>query len=597
MTQTPVDTVSVVLGPAPTPTAKGQLFGLEGAVLLQPEGTVIAQFAELSRIVRRSARTVVVAGDLMVPRVALAPIADDGRAPTTALVTPDPEGLMTVRHHTVVSAGSSFHDVRFPSHDSIGALVIAPSDASQAAAAIDDLCQACASGEVTVGQDQAFDALLVALVRNGVTVRATDIVDVPWARGSGSDDVASAIESESDDRIRGLLANRVDDGFYSTMVVRRASKPLTRMAIRAGWTPNAITIVSLIVGLAAAASFAAGSWAWVLAGAVFLQLSLVIDCVDGEVARATGRFSSLGAWLDAATDRVKEFAVYAGLAIGAGRNGDDVWWVAIVLIVLQTSRHMSDYDFARIQKTREAQAPRADIRDPSDPLPEGEGRLAGAVQVSARVNRRSAIRWMKKILHMPIGERWLMLSVLSVVAGPRWALIGLLIACGVALTYVAIGRIVRSLTWSGRSAPDGVDVLRAQLDAGPVAAGLARLIPGIRPRLDSRFGWGVPPVLRAVELGGIAWIMAISTVGLSATTFWLLFFVAYHHYDNLYRSLQGSVAPRWLTYMGLGWEGRLGIVAIAAATSLIDALSGVLLVWFGIVFGVVASIQWLRSKR
>ena len=46
MTQTPVDTVSVVLGPAPTPTAKGQLFGLEGAVLLQPEGTVIAQFAE-----------------------------------------------------------------------------------------------------------------------------------------------------------------------------------------------------------------------------------------------------------------------------------------------------------------------------------------------------------------------------------------------------------------------------------------------------------------------------------------------------------------------------------------------------------------------
>ena len=389
----------------------------------------------------------------------------------------------------------------------------------------------------------------------------------------------------------------MDDGFYSTMVVRRASKPLTRMAIRAGWSPNAITVVSLIVGLAAAVSFAAGSWAWVLAGAVLLQLSLVIDCVDGEVARATGRFSSLGAWLDAATDRVKEFAVYAGLAIGAGGNGDDVWWVAIALIVLQTSRHMSDYDFARIQKTREAQAPRADIRDPSDPLPEGEGRLAGAVQVSARVNRRSAIRWMKKILHMPIGERWLLLSVLSVVAGPRWALIGLLIAGGVALTYVVIGRIVRSLTWSGRSAADGVRVLRAQLDAGPLAAGLARLIPGIRPHLDGRFGWGVPPVLRAVELGGIAWIMAISTVGLAATTFWLLFFVAYHHYDNLYRSLQGSAPPRWLTYMGLGWEGRLGIVAIAAATSLMDSLSGVLLVWFGVVFGVVASIQWLRSKR
>ena len=156
---------------------------------------------------------------------------------------------MTVRHHTVVSAGSSFHDV-LPEprrcwcarHRAIGCF--------PGSGRVDDLCQACASGEVTIEQDQAFDALLVALVRHGVTVRATDIVDVPWARGSGSDDVASAIESESDDRIRGLLANRVDDGFYSTMVVRRASKPLTRMAIRAGWTPNAITIVSLIVGLA-----------------------------------------------------------------------------------------------------------------------------------------------------------------------------------------------------------------------------------------------------------------------------------------------------------------------------------------------------------
>ena len=188
-----MDTVTVVLGPAPTPDAKGQLFDQVPAVFLHREGNVIAQFAELSRVVRRSARTVVVAGDLTVPRVALAPIADDGRAPTTALVTPDPEGLTTVRHHTVVSAGSSFHDVRFPSHGSVGALVIAPSDASQVAAAIDDLCQACASGEVTVGEDQAFDALLVALVRYGVVVRATDIVDVPWARGSGSDDVASAI--------------------------------------------------------------------------------------------------------------------------------------------------------------------------------------------------------------------------------------------------------------------------------------------------------------------------------------------------------------------------------------------------------------------
>ena len=63
--------------------------------------------------------------------------------------------------------------------------------------------------------------------------------------------------------------------------------------------------------------FATGERVGLVAGALLLQLSLVVDCVDGEVARYTRAFSSLGAWLDASTDRVKEYACYAGLAFGA----------------------------------------------------------------------------------------------------------------------------------------------------------------------------------------------------------------------------------------------------------------------------------------
>ena len=148
----------------------------------------------------------------------------------------------------------------------------------------------------------------VALVRGGVPVRAVGLVDVPWYRDP-DDRIAAeaAVRGVSEARIRQLQANRLDDGFYSTFVVRRLSKPLTRLALRLGWSPNAITLLSFAVGLLAAASFAVGDrWALVL-GAVLLQASLVIDCVDGEVARATRRFTALGAWLDASTDRVKEF--------------------------------------------------------------------------------------------------------------------------------------------------------------------------------------------------------------------------------------------------------------------------------------------------
>ena len=51
----------------------------------------------------------------------------------------------------------------------------------------------------------------------------------------------------------------MDDGFYSTFVVRKASKSLTRFALRLGWSPNAITVLSFAIGIGAAGAFALGS--------------------------------------------------------------------------------------------------------------------------------------------------------------------------------------------------------------------------------------------------------------------------------------------------------------------------------------------------
>ena len=45
--------------------------------------------------------------------------------------------------------------------------------------------------------------------------------------------------------------------------------------------------------------------------------AFVFDCVDGQLARYTRQFSTLGAWLDATFDRAKEYTVFAGLAVGS----------------------------------------------------------------------------------------------------------------------------------------------------------------------------------------------------------------------------------------------------------------------------------------
>jgi hypothetical protein len=555
-------------------------------------------------LTRATSAVVVADAGLVVARRALAPLADDPFVGTSLLVQADSQhGDVRVRHHAVTSVGTGFHEVTAPDHRSVGALVINAVDAPAAAGLVADLTDALATGAVATNGTDLVELVAVSLVRGGVSVKAVGLVDVPWFRDP-TDPVAAraAADSVSEGRIAQLQANRVDDGFYSTFVVRKASKPLTRVALRLGMSPNLITLLSFAIGIAAAASFAMGqTWALVL-GAVLLQLSLIVDCVDGEVARATRRFTALGAWLDASTDRVKEFLAYAGLAYGAARFGVDIWWLAVVLVVLQTTRHMTDYDFSRVQRLREASVPLRDVRIADDGASGSAGgwSVSSAMEMSTRMNRRDAVRWFKRAIHLPIGERWLIISLFAALLGARWALGVLLVAGLVAFAYVIVGRTLRTLTWHGRTPDSGARLLQRQGDSGPLLSLIVALVPaGFRERWwAARWAWAVPAVLRLVELGVVALITLLWWPAAAVVGFWWMAVVAFHHYDTLYRAMQDSDSPRWLTWLGLGWEGRTILVVILAAlgsATLTTGLTGG--AWLlAALFVVVSSVQWLSVQ-
>jgi hypothetical protein len=556
------------------------------------------------RLATAEASTVVVAADLVVATAALAPLTHDPFAATAMLVRPaGRDADVRVRHHLVVSVASAFHRVAAPDRRSVGALVVAGRDASAVAELVADLADAVESGVVDTDGSDLVELVAVAVTRGGVPLRAIDMVDVPWFRSPA--DASSAREQADgidDARIARLQANRVDDGFYSTFVVRKASKPLTRLALRLGWSPNAITLLSFAIGIAAAASFAVGDrWALVL-GALLLQLSLIVDCVDGEVARATRRFSALGAWLDASTDRVKEFLAYAGLAYGAVKGGADIWWLAIVLIVLQTTRHMADYDFSRVQRMREARVPVRDVRLADDGAEGSAGgwSVSGAMEISTRMNRRDAVRWAKRAIHLPIGERWLIISVFAALLGATWALGVLLVAGLLAHAYVTAGRTLRTFTWRGPTPDAGVLLLRRQGDSGPILGVLALVVPDpVRQRWWAhRAAWAVPSGLRFLELGLVALVALAWFPSVQVIAFWWMAVVAFHHYDALYRAMQDSGMPRWLAWTGLGWEGRTVLVVVLAGLG-VSALSTGLAVGtclLAALFVVVASVQWLSVQ-
>ena len=524
---------------------------------------------------------VIRAGDLVAPELATAPVLDDGAAQTAILVRPMARGGdVRVRHHMVVAVATEVHHLTQAGHRMVGAMSIDSSHAEQVLAAFRELVAALDDATFTPGDD-AFAWLALAVVRSGVPTRAITMVDVPWCRG-----VDQGLETQrqlsmiTDEHIQRLQANRLDDGFYSTFVVRKVAKPFTRAALRLGLSPNTITLVSFVIGIGAAAMFAQGSWWWLLAGAFALQLSLVIDCVDGEVARSTRNFTPLGAWLDASTDRVKEMLVYAGLAYAA-----DAWAIGVALILVQTVRHMSDYNFAAVQRRREAVVIPRSVRDIRDEDPEASWSVA-----SARMNQRPGVHWVKKVIHLPIGERWLLISVVAVIGGPRWALVLLLVAGLLALGYVTVGRVVRTFGWRGPSTADAALLLRRQFDAGPLLGWAARIVPW-----RGRWGWAIPAALRGIELGllvALAWWWQPTAVIL---VFWWTAVVAFHDYDLLYRALQGAAMPRAITWLALGWDGRTALVLGALAFGVIATVLGVGVIWLAIILVLAASVQWLQT--
>jgi phosphatidylglycerophosphate synthase len=87
-------------------------------------------------------------------------------------------------------------------------------------------------------------------------------------------------------------------------------------------TPNHLTTVRLLVGIAAAAAFLPGTYGWSNIAAVLLILSNFLDHTDGELARISGKTSRIGHIYDLASDALVTILLFIAIGIGVGARGD-----------------------------------------------------------------------------------------------------------------------------------------------------------------------------------------------------------------------------------------------------------------------------------
>ena len=494
-------------------------------------------------------------------------LTDYPRSASVALVSTQKNGDTLVRQNRIASASSSSHKVTIGNRNFAGAIRISQRQREDVIKALEGAANSELSGN-------AIDLILVALTRARVQVDAAELWAAPYARSSDDlvrENIKSELANLNMGKLRLKMANRANDGFYSVFFLRKFSKLLTWLAVRVNATPNQVTLISFAIGLYSAFCFTKGTFSQTLLGAVLLQLSIIVDCVDGELARYTRKFSKLGAWLDAVTDRVKEYMVFLGLAIGAEKSGQDLWIPALVMMLIQTFRHLSDYNFARSIKQRAEEQ----FLAPIDFSADFDGIIPSEREPKGRLRY-----WLGKIIQFPIGERWLVISASAVIGGASFTFTVMPILAFISALVVFRGRTIRTLKMQ-KERSRGI-LISAQQDS-----------LFVRLSFLKRFDWIEPSFSRVIEFAFLLWIF-IRNEQINMVSFVIFFAIVFHHYDNLYRSLQNEKKPIWLSSLGLFIEGRLLVLAIAA----FSGWSLNYFAWyFSTIFLVISSLQWVLSHR
>ena len=143
------------------------------------------------------------------------------------------------------------------------------------------------------------------------------------------------------------------DGLVDTYLNRTCSRLLTRLFLRTPLTPNQITVLSFLTGLLGASCFLLGSYGGSAVGAVLLQLSTVLDCVDGEVARVKMLESPLGEWLDISLDTVVHIAIFLGVGVAVWKQ-DAIAAAPLLGGLLAAAAFISFPLVTRAEKTEDA---------------------------------------------------------------------------------------------------------------------------------------------------------------------------------------------------------------------------------------------------
>jgi len=194
------------------------------------------------------------------------------------------------------------------------------------------------------------------------------------------------MELTLDDVRRGAKREEFRAGVQMRVLMPRLSVYVTRWVLNhTRLLPNQITVLSLLVGLAAAAAYSSTAPLVVALGLVAFNVHVLLDYVDGEVARCRGLTSTRGAYLDLVTDRVTFPLLLFCAGLGVFRQLGDP--TALILGFAASFGQFLDKEACDCWYRANAGAPEVEDRYVAAPARSARRQLLGWVRILVVMSR------------------------------------------------------------------------------------------------------------------------------------------------------------------------------------------------------------------
>lgn len=128
------------------------------------------------------------------------------------------------------------------------------------------------------------------------------------------------------------MQRRNGEHWAGRMYMRKISLRTTRLLVNSPITANGYTYLMIVAGVLAGPALLIPGIAGAVLGAVFVQLYLLLDCVDGEVARYLRRTSVAGVFLDRIGHYLSEISLLIGLGFAAQGGWKNGGWAELGLV-------------------------------------------------------------------------------------------------------------------------------------------------------------------------------------------------------------------------------------------------------------------------